>query len=163
MTDSEAPRVSEARLAEIRQRLYSGQREYQPLTGFLCIDLAHKDALAALRDLLTELDAVRASSQKAADNHRYLMDLAHKQHDEDVAAREAAESEAGRLREAMAWRPIETAPKDGTTILLKGRGWTRTGYWARRAGCWSVDGVGALDMPDQWCALPPSTPAQETE
>lgn len=73
------------------------------------------------------------------------------------------------LREALAgspalaqprWQPIETAPKDGTEILLSDGTYKRTGYWAKRRECWSVDTVVQLPMPTHWLALPQAALAQ---
>jgi hypothetical protein len=55
----------------------------------------------------------------------------------------------------MDWQSIDTAPKDGTEVLLAGRAWKRTGYWARRRECWSVDTAVSLDEPLYWLPLPP--------
>jgi hypothetical protein len=68
-----------------------------------------------------------------------------------TARAEAAES---RLRE-MRWQPIETAPKDGSEVLLLFPSETkRTGYWARLREAWSVDAVVAMPMPTHWAPLP---------
>ena len=53
------------------------------------------------------------------------------------------------------WQDISTAPKDGTTLLLKGDDWTRTAYWAVRIGTWVVDCVVPLSPPKFWMPLPP--------
>jgi hypothetical protein len=54
------------------------------------------------------------------------------------------------------WQPIETAPKDGTDILLKGSNWIRTAYWARRIERWSVDMVGGSGFSEatHWAPIP---------
>jgi len=54
----------------------------------------------------------------------------------------------------MTWYPIETAPKDGTEILLTDGHYKRTGYWARRINRWSMDAAVALNMPTHWMPLP---------
>jgi hypothetical protein len=53
------------------------------------------------------------------------------------------------------WLPIETAPKDGTEVLLTDGAYKRTGYWARRANTWSVDTAVGLKPPTHWLPLPP--------
>lgn len=55
---------------------------------------------------------------------------------------------------ASGWQPIATAPKDGTEVLLTDGHYKRTGYWARRIGCWSVDTVVVLSSPTHWMPLP---------
>jgi hypothetical protein len=55
---------------------------------------------------------------------------------------------------APRWLPIETAPKDGTEILLTDGHYKRTGYWARRIEAWSIDTVVSLNMPTHWMPLP---------
>jgi hypothetical protein len=60
-----------------------------------------------------------------------------------------------RLREQH-WQPIDTAPTDGSTILLTDGTYIRTGYWAKRIDCWSVDAVGQLPMPTMWAPTPRS-------
>jgi hypothetical protein len=56
---------------------------------------------------------------------------------------------------AEGWRSIESAPTDGTEILLTDGYWKRTGYWASRRGVWSVDTVVPLNPPTHWCQLRP--------
>jgi hypothetical protein len=54
----------------------------------------------------------------------------------------------------MEWQPIDTAPKDGTEVLLTDGKYKRTGYWARRVGVWSIDAIVALEPPTHWMPLP---------
>lgn len=58
------------------------------------------------------------------------------------------------LTAAQAWQPINTAPRDGTAILLTDGTYIRTGWWASRRNAWSVDTIVQLAMPTQWAALP---------
>jgi hypothetical protein len=44
----------------------------------------------------------------------------------------------------MAWRPIETAPKDGTLVLLWGR------YWSDSQGWFKQPLVGQFSPPNDW-------------
>lgn len=62
-----------------------------------------------------------------------------------------------------AWQPIESAPKDGTEILLSGVGskrWIGTGHWFRRA--WRDDGPGELGGVTHWMPLP-AAPTDEAD
>lgn len=57
------------------------------------------------------------------------------------------------------WRPIETAPKDGTTILVAGQGSTAwMAKWRpmkRVPDRWESIGLGALPFyPTHWMPLP---------
>lgn len=52
------------------------------------------------------------------------------------------------------WLPIETAPHDGTEILLTDGYYKRTGYWAQRIEAWSIDAVAPMNMPTHWTPLP---------
>ena len=74
----------------------------------------------------------------------------------------------------MNWQPIETAPKDGRTILLAGgflsdgRPSVRTGYWhdGKRLKAWFDTALGRCAMkPTHWMPLPdpPITTAEEAE
>ena len=71
---------------------------------------------------------------------------------------------ASRLR-AMEWQPIETAPKDGTTVLYlspalgiwvgcEPEGYAR-GEWSRRGNSWCGQAFGDGDE-THWCNLPPA-------
>jgi hypothetical protein len=60
----------------------------------------------------------------------------------------------------MTWQPIETAPKDGTEILLTDGHYKRTGYWATRIGAWSIDAAVPLGMPTHWAPLPEFPPPE---
>lgn len=69
----------------------------------------------------------------------------------------------------MDWLPIETAPKDGTLMLLANTDWVPAqirgegapikvgGYWE---GTWNI--FGASWWPTHWCPLPPP-PHKESE
>lgn len=61
---------------------------------------------------------------------------------------------------AREWQPIDTAPQDGSTIVLGGYGWTRRGYWAvdnfignGRPTWSSEDGHGCGEV-THWMPLP---------
>lgn len=76
----------------------------------------------------------------------------------------------------LPWQPIETAPKDGSDILLfclslqklqtgSGNGWFQVGYW----GCNVMDEEGWTEVrdlapliPTHWCPLTPPTLHEET-
>lgn len=69
-----------------------------------------------------------------------------------------------RLNQTQGWRPIETAPKDGTTVLLLGYNKRHAdGYWESKAydgnGCWVWPYVKA--EPRNWMPLP--QPPQEKD
>jgi hypothetical protein len=62
------------------------------------------------------------------------------------------------LERAEKWQRMDTAPKDGRTVLLMGGEntgrWICTGYWARVTRRWSVDTVAPLPSPTHWAPLP---------
>ena len=82
--------------------------------------------------------------------------------------------EAG-AKSRMEWQPIETAPKDGTRILLARCGKNETGadlgVWWACAGWWSdkwnvwFDGVepSGLHKPTHWMHLPEAPNPKQTE
>ena len=57
----------------------------------------------------------------------------------------------------MEWQPIETAPKDGTRVLLARRDWLESmalGFWSDDLGEWkSVIGASFLGA-THWAPLP---------
>ena len=58
------------------------------------------------------------------------------------------------------WQSIETAPKDGTRILLHPAvevhdAWSK-GYWSEQQECWIVGGSASGLIHTYWHALPPS-------
>lgn len=60
------------------------------------------------------------------------------------------------------FHPIETAPKDGTRILLHPAlevhdAWSK-GYWSEQHECWIVGGSASGLIHTYWHALPPSPP-----
>jgi len=62
-------------------------------------------------------------------------------------------------RATYSWRPIETAPKDGTWILLRNSSWIRErvlGFWDAEELDWCVESSGPPYVePEQWCPIPP--------
>lgn len=70
---------------------------------------------------------------------------------------------------AVMWRPIATAPKDGTNILLSSEVWTcapiMLGWWDDVHDIWTTEAVSlqqwpAEDQPTKWQPLP--DPPKET-
>ena len=75
-----------------------------------------------------------------------------------VSQADAQAAEITRLKAAQTWQPIETAPKDGSTVLLRGRGDHRIAD-----GCWLQAAHGGLGAwvwsyvhsePHHWMPLP---------
>jgi hypothetical protein len=60
---------------------------------------------------------------------------------------------------AEGWRPIATAPKDGTEVLLLERGARYIGVYNSHIGGWMVDGDWPV-KPTRWAPLP-SPPAED--
>jgi len=75
------------------------------------------------------------------------------------AAMDAARA-YGKSEAPPKWQPIDTAPKDGTEVLLVGKNWKRTGWWARRTEAWSVDAPPGLSDALYWMPLPPEVTAE---
>jgi hypothetical protein len=64
------------------------------------------------------------------------------------------------------WQPIETAPKDGSAIIVVQNKVRAVAGWSRLGGYWQVlpcDPTGAVNRicPDHWMPLPP-LPRPET-
>ena len=62
----------------------------------------------------------------------------------------------------MSWRPIRTAPKDGTRLLLGGDNWVNIGYFSTVCNRWIAsecfpgesEEMYTLDDPTHWMPLP---------
>lgn len=70
------------------------------------------------------------------------------------------------LTQTGGWQPIETAPKDGRSVLLLGRNARHAdGFWEKKAyagnGCWVWPYVKA--EPIAWQPLPPSPAAERAQ
>lgn len=82
-------------------------------------------------------DAFRQLAVKA------LLDaLALAESSQPLAVRQAAENEISKILaviEQCRWRPIDTAPKDGTTILVSAGGFVYAVAWDDDADWWVVD------------------------
>ena len=68
-------------------------------------------------------------------------------------------AENKKLREALEWRPIETAPKNGTTILLSNGTWINFGRWHRHlygrgSPGWVINDCGTVERITHWMPLP---------
>ncbi len=92
-----------------------------------------------LVDRLQETSATRASATAHDDPQNYLLVVARLSHEDAALMAEAAariaelEAEVARFR----WQPIETAPKDGTELLLLDKAdqpWI--GFWNKRTSMW---------------------------
>lgn len=61
--------------------------------------------------------------------------------------------------EPMTWQPIETAPKDGTRILLRGEHSHSVSYWWPYV--WMPDTHNGVQKPTHWMPLPPAPITKE--
>lgn len=56
------------------------------------------------------------------------------------------------------WRPIKTAPMDGTMLLLFNKDWAEkrlVGSWIEQFKSWYMAGGGDMHVPPtHWCPLP---------
>jgi hypothetical protein len=106
----------------------------------------------------------------ASDGGNIALGRIHRKH---AATLRALLAEREALREAQAWKPIETAPKDGTPLLLagwwnedpdSGIRWRAVGAWHVEAGEWIEDceeaGDTSLIPPTHWM-LAPATPHED--
>lgn len=83
---------------------------------------------------------------------------------EAAAVTKKLENEILDLKEKISWKPIETAPKDGTEILVLEAGGIYIARWVSPFmynGYWSYDGWEELEdqnSPDYWMELPQEIP-----
>jgi len=81
---------------------------------------------------------------------------------------EALEADQERMREALEWKPMETAPMDGTRVLVFWDYWSHDAFVAYfKHGRWNGEvalSEGDTDGPTRWMPLPSvaalSTPRQ---
>lgn len=73
--------------------------------------------------------------------------------------------------ETRGWQPIETAPRDGSRILLRCGNTVTEGRWVQEidpgavqfVDCWQTFAAGRVraDWPDRWQPLPPPPEAEK--
>ena len=86
-------------------------------------------------------------------------------YDDAVLRYRRAKTHAIEVMRLSEWQPIETAPKDGTLVLVAHPvtmrsdtdqivrvAWMKDGLWASHPSCWLVN----EHMPTHWMPLPPA-------
>jgi len=73
-----------------------------------------------------------------------------------TAERDQARRERDALLEALAWRPIETAPKDKSSILIiDSENFITIGYFSEERGCFAnTEECWKIETPTHWMPLP---------
>ena len=66
--------------------------------------------------------------------------------------------------ETSAWQSIETAPKDGRTVLVKSGNWVVTAHW-HPSQCWATCGpsyepIPSDEQPEKWAPIPEGGPSE---
>lgn len=89
---------------------YSADAAHPENQCVICI----RDDNLALRARLAQVEQELA---QANERHGHWAEMAERAHKETTARAEKAEQENARLREALAWRPIETAPHHDWILL----------------------------------------------
>jgi len=118
---------------------------------------------ALVQALSAERDELAATLAEARDAVQLWKSVAETAGNHELAAN----AEIARLREANEWRPIESAPKDGTNVLggYVGPDGNSVGEMFWWEGWWRTwDGTlhaRTIYYPTHWRPLPP--PPQETE
>lgn len=127
----------------------------KPGTPLLCSGCLHnREAFTALRERLAAVEAERDEAIRVRDNalHGFADQTADRIEKRKRA--EQAETSLAAARERN-WQPIETAPKDGTHMLMyrkstgideawwKGDGWGGRSWWYPQS-----------DQPTHWMPLP---------
>jgi hypothetical protein len=135
----------ECMCVEIRDDIRSVERHIRALTSL---------PGAVLESLIKDAEDARFSSSLIGINFRAAL----------PKLKAALQSSAKK----QGWQPIETAPRDGTEILVSWHGWPslegdnsieiaifKEGVW------WSNDAV--VSTPSHWMPLPPPPPKEETK
>jgi hypothetical protein len=120
-------------------------------------------------DHMSDIHALREKWRKRRDGYeQYRLDAVKERRDSLAAFYNGKAEAAGVICDeldtllaslssdpAQGWQDIETAPKDGTEVLLLFPSDTkRTGYWAKSIQRWSVDAVVSMPLPTHWMPLP---------
>jgi hypothetical protein len=129
-------------------------------------------AIEALREAACSLLTIAANAGRKKDSEGQEN---HLQHDDQVrgyarnranvafaalAELEAEQAATEAMRRDAGWQPIETAPKDGTGILVNAGGFCYAVEWQEEFGWWSVDDnkLGPFPLrgagPTHWMPLP---------
>lgn len=141
-------------LAEVKQELEEAREELRVANSRFAKD---RHEAWTERDSLREKLALEEQTARNAQGDAIRLSCLLVECEEKLAAAETA------LREATEWRPMETAPRDGLSVLLlDNRDLVWLGWWNDYRECWSTCANCDADRGQEmrgW--LPPPAPPKE--
>lgn len=136
--------------------------EFGPLVSRRVYDLEQE--VERLRKIINDvwpaLQAERDALRGENDLLRDMRSVALCEMEWQIKRAQAAEAERDALRARVEWQPMETAPRDGTRVVLYGAGYTNNEaflgeWWDDGWHAWyECCGYAPLASPTHWMALP---------
>lgn len=118
-----------------------------------------RQAIAFARDLERQLAEANTKRKETAKDFEIAFRLVRKENEQHQATIATLRARLAALEAGQGWRPIETAPKDGTNVLMYRDGNVKQAHWLADEQAWGSRRHGwkfsAWDGPTHWMPIPP--------